>query len=93
MSRESQDEFERLKELLIKIYFPKNYDGSARNTHLSLYYKDTKFLKLIKLPKRFYRSYFLKMNTGRLEFARQLPYREKDSVKYFINIINKPKNE
>jgi hypothetical protein len=84
-----------LKQLLIRLYFPQYQNVDMCHVHLSVTSKDIKFLKILALPKRLFRRYeLLVQDSEKTVFARRfIPYKEIESITYFIEMIKKYSND
>lgn len=85
------NDIDALKQLLIKLYFPQYQNKDMHLVHLRITYKDNKLLKLLLLPKSVFRRYeLLVQDAEKKVFSKKLiPHKEKESVKYFVEMINK----
>jgi hypothetical protein len=84
------DDKTALKKFLIQLYFKEHEPLNLEQCKLLLSYTDRPLLKRLRLPRRWFRKYQLVLVLGNKEPAinKTIPYREKDAVKYFVNILN-----
>jgi len=89
--REKNIDQDSLKKFLISIYFSKYSWMNLDDVKLSLNYYDNMFRHIKILPKRFVRKYtlLLRDTSQNIVLKSKIPHKEKEAVKYFINIINK----
>ena len=90
---DNQQEIEIMKRFIINTYFKQKY-GNVSVLNLSLKYKDKNLLRILGLPKRFYRKYELVLidEEEKKLVHKHVPFNEKDSVKFFLEKIYPKKN-
>jgi hypothetical protein len=83
-------EKEALKKFLMNLYFKEKSNGDLEGFVLSLRYKNHPLSFLRFLPKRYTRSYELVLldKSTKKTLKRELSFREKPAIKYFITLIN-----
>jgi hypothetical protein len=91
MELQNRNDQQAIHSFLMKIYFKECNILASDEYDLMLKYRDNNWLKWIGLPKRFYRTYELTAihQTTNKRTRTRLPFRDKDSVKYLVNIITK----
>lgn len=85
------NEKDALKHFLLKVYLPDMLKHPVNSVQFKIHYKDRKMIKMFFMPKRLYRRYWLSaIEEERGAFAKAIiPYKEKDAVKYFVELISK----
>lgn len=86
-----ENDREAIHSFIMKLYFKDLGQIKFEEYHLKLNYHDRALFKWFWLPKRVYRKYELiaiQKKNGKQSRVR-IPFKEKDSVKYFVNLISK----
>lgn len=81
-------EKEELKRFIISLYFPNHKKRDLNGIKLYMNKTEIRFLKFIGIPSRFYAKYYLVVSGDFGVENKKIEYKDKESVKYFVNLIN-----
>ena len=85
------NENDALKQLLLKVYLPDMRKRPVSSLQFQIHYLDSKILKMLLMPKCWYRRYWLTAIDKVEGYSAKacIPHKEKDAVKYFVELISK----